>query len=83
MSVILSIAMALQGRRGDQRARAVAPLFSVGVRVRARFGGKRHWFPATIARVCGGDRYDVAYEDNDQETVWVRPWFGLDPAGCQ
>ena len=54
----------------EQRAMAAAIQsagFVVGQRVRARFAGRGHFYPATITGVLAQERYDILYADGDRE----------------
>ena len=59
-----------QSTHKEQRAMAAAIQsagFVVGQRVRARFAGRGHFYPATITGVLAQERYDILYADGDRE----------------
>ena len=43
-------------------------LLCVGDRVRARFRGRKRWYPGHISEVLSGSRYAIDYDDGDKET---------------
>ena len=48
---------------------APEPAFTVGMKVRARFAGKGHFYPARISKCNTDGTYDLTYLDGDWEEV--------------
>ena len=46
---------------------APEPAFTVGMKVRARFAGKGHFYPARISKCNTDGTYDLTYLDGDWE----------------
>ena len=64
------IALKQQVVHQEQQAMAAAIQsagFVVGQKVRARFAGRGHFYPATITAVLAQERYDILYADGDRE----------------